>query len=188
MNAQKFVYDFIAEFTSYPKCYDDVADLLDCTLDDIVSNNTIEENKKIIFEYSGGVSVAMTLYETYLGPIDDLYANVEVMYQQLAFVSLFVKLFPIIDELLSKHTSITTFAENFKVELLSNPEYYNGNMSLLIDEIISINSQDVNMKIISDYYVCSMMCMNMCSAIINQLASVALFSILNQKIGPSIIK
>ena len=188
MNAQMFVNDFIAEFTSHPECYTDVVDLLDCTLNDIVSNNTIEENKKIIFEYSGGVSVAMTLYETYLGPIDDLYANVEVMYQQLAFVSLFVKLYPIIDELLSKHTSITTFAEDFKVELLSKPEYYNGNMSLLIDEIISINSRDVNMKIISDYYVGSMMCMNMCSVIINQLASVALFSMLNQKIGSCIVK
>ena len=79
-------------------------------------------------------------------------------------------------------------AEDFKVELLSKPEYYNGNMSLLIDEIISINSRDVNMKIISDYYVGSMMCMNMCSVIINQLASVALFSILNQKIGSCIVK
>lgn len=188
MNAQKFVSDFIAEFTSHPECYDDVVDLLDCTLNDIVSFNSIDENRKIIFDYSGGVSVAMRLYENYLGEIDELYSNVEVLYQQLAFVSLFVKLYPIIDETISDSCNFAKFAENFKVEILSNNDYYQGNMSILIDEIISINSVDVNKQIISDCYVANNICQNMCSMVINQLAFVALFSLLNHDIGSSIIK
>lgn len=188
MNAQMFVSDFITEFTSHPECYDDVVDLLDCTLNDIVSLNSIDENRKIIFDYSGGVSVAMKLYENYLGEIDDLYSDVEVMYQQLAFVSLFVKLYPIVDAAITESCDFANFSENFKVELLSNSEHYDGNMSMLVDEIISINSVDVNKQIISDYYGANSIAQNMCAMIINQLAFVALFSLLNHNIGSSIIK
>jgi hypothetical protein len=188
MNTQKFVSDFIAEFTSHPECYEDVVDLLDCTLDDIVSYNTIEENKKIIFEYSGGVSVAMTLHEQYLGSMDELYSNVELMYQRLAFVSLFVKLYPIVDAAISDHCTFATFAQSFKVELLSNDDYYNGDMSMIVGEIISTNSQDVNKQIISDYYVGYEMIQNLSAMIVQQLAFVALFSILNHEVGPSVVR
>ena len=188
MNTQKFVSDFIAEFTSHPECYEDVVDLLDCTLDDIVSYNTIEENKKIIFEYSGGVSIAMTLHEEHLGPMDELYSNVELMYQRLAFVSLFVKLYPIVDAAISDHCTFATFAHSFKVELLSNDDYYEGDMSMLIGEIISTNSQDVNKQIISDYYVGYGMVQNLSAMIVQQLAFIALFSILNREVGPSIVR
>jgi hypothetical protein len=188
MNTQKFVSDFIAEFTSHPECYEDVVDLLDCTIDDIVSNNTIEENKKIIFEYSGGVSVAMTLHEEYLGPMDELYSNVELMYQRLAFVSLFVKLYPIVDAAISDHCNFATFAQSFKVELLSNDDYYNGDMSMIIGEIISANSEDVNKQIISAYYVGYNVVQNLSAMIVQQLAFIALFSMLNHEVGSSVVR
>lgn len=187
MNAQMFVSDFVAEFTSHPECYDDVADLLDCTLDDIVSNNSINENKQIISDYSGDVFIAINLYKEHLGNIEELYSDMTVFYQQLAFVSLFVKLYPIIEVKLTERCTFAAFADNFRVELNSNSEYYNGNISILIDEIISINSDDVNKQIISDYYVGMEMCQEMSSLIISQLAFIALFSILNQKIGYGII-
>jgi len=188
MNTQTFVSDFIAEFTSHPECYEDVVDLLDCTIDDIVSNNTIEENKKIIFEYSGGVSVAMTLHEEYLGPMDELYSNVELMYQRLAFVSLFVKLYPIVDAAISDHCNFATFAQSFKVELLSNDDYYNGDMSMIIGEIISANSEDVNKQIISAYYVGYNVVQNLSAMIVQQLAFIALFSMLNHEVGSSVVR
>ena len=187
MNAQMFVSDFIAEFTSHPECYDDVADLLDVTLDDIVSNNSINENKQIISDYSGDVFIAINLYKEHLGNIEELYSDMTVFYQQLAFVSLFVKLYPIIDAKLSENCSFATFADNFEVELNSNSEYYNGNISILLEEIISINTEDVNKKIISDYYVGAEIYQNMSSVIASQLAFVALFSMLNQRIGYSSI-
>jgi hypothetical protein len=188
MNTQTFVSDFIAEFTSHPECYEDVVDLLDCTIDDIVSNNTIEENKKIIFEYSGGVSVAMTLHEEYLGPMDELYSNVELMYQRLAFVSLFVKLYPIVDAAISDHCNFATFTQSFKVELLSNDDYYNGDMSMIIGEIISANSEDVNKQIISAYYVGYNVVQNLSAMIVQQLAFIALFSMLNHEVGSSVVR
>lgn len=191
MNAQMFVSDFVAEFTSHPECYDDVADLLDCTLDDIVSNNSINENKQIISDYSGDVFIAINLYKEHLGNIEELYSDMTVFYQQLAFVSLFVKLYPIIEAKLSERCNFTTFAENFKVELSSNSDYYQGKISILIDEIISINPLDVNKQIISDYYVGNEIFQNfpkMQDVMIHNLAFIALFSILNSQLGFSIIK
>jgi len=69
MNANTFVTDFIFEFTSHPECYDDIVDLLDVTLYDIVSNNTIDENKTIIANYTGDVFTAINLYNTHIGDV-----------------------------------------------------------------------------------------------------------------------
>ena len=182
MNAQMFVSDFVAEFTSHPECYDDVADLLDCTLDDIVSNNSINENKQIISDYSGDVFIAINLYKEHLGNIEELYSDMTVFYEQLAFVSLFVKLYPIIEAKLSERCNFTTS---------SNSDYYQGKISILIDEIISINPLDVNKQIISDYYVGNEIFQNfpkMQDVMIHNLAFIALFSILNSQLGFSIIK
>ena len=77
---------------------------------------------------------------------------------------------------------------SFKVELLSNDDYYNGDMSMIVGEIISTNSQDVNKQIISDYYVGYEMIQNLSAMIVQQLAFVALFSILNHEVGPSVVR
>jgi hypothetical protein len=191
MNSQTFVSDFIEEFTSHPECYDDVVDLLDATLDDIVSNNTIEENKQIIVDYSGDVFIAINLYKEHLGNVEELYSDMNIFYQQLAFISLFVKFYPIIEIKLRKHCNFATFTNNFRVELTTNSDFYGGKIAGLIDEIISLNGLDVNKQIISDYYVGNDVFQDfskMKEATIEQLAFIALFSILNSQLGFSIIK
>jgi hypothetical protein len=130
----------------------------------------------------------MTLHEEYLGPMDELYSNVELMYQRLAFVSLFVKLYPIVDAAISDHCNFATFAQSFKVELLSNDDYYNGDMSMIIGEIISANSEDVNKQIISAYYVGYNVVQNLSAMIVQQLAFIALFSMLNHEVGSSVVR
>lgn len=192
MNSQTFVSDFIEEFTSHPECYDDVVDLLDATLDDIVSNNTIEENKQIISDYSGDVFIAINLYKEHLGNVEELYSDMNIFYQQLAFISLFVKLYPIIEIKLKKHCNFATFTDNFRVELTTNSDfYYGGKITGLIDEIISLNTLDVNKQIISGYYVGNDVFHDfskMKDEAIERLAFIALYSILNSQLGFSFIK
>lgn len=147
MNPELFVADFINEFTSYPECYDDVVDLLDATLDDIVSNNTIEENKIIITDYAGDIFVAINLYNQHLGNVAELYSDMSVFYEQLAYISLFVKLYPMIETETVKSVNFQSFVKDFTeaVQLTDTQPLE------LVDKIVSCNTSDVNKQIIFSF-------------------------------------
>ena len=105
MKLDVFVNDFLNEYISYRECYDDIPDLLDATIDDIVYHNTIEENKEIIIKYSGDIYNALNLYKIHLGNIDIIMNNMDCFYQQLAFISLFKEIYPIIYNSLNNFNS-----------------------------------------------------------------------------------
>lgn len=147
MNANTFVADFIFEFTSHPECYDDIVDLLDVTLYDIVSNNTIDENKTIIANYTGDVFTAINLYNTHIGDVANLYSDMHIFYEQLAFISLFIKLFPLINCEITKSVNFQSFVVDF-TNAISNT---NLTELELINNIVSYNSCDTNKQIIFSF-------------------------------------
>ena len=147
MNPELFVADFINEFTSYPECYDDVVDLLDATLDDIVSNNTIEENKIIITDYAGDIFVAINLYNQHLGNVAELYSDMSVFYEQLAYISLFVKLYPMIETETVKSVNFQSFVKDFTEAV----QITDTQPMELVDKIVSCNTSDVNKQIIFSF-------------------------------------
>ena len=51
MKMDQFVEEFLNEYIIHRDCYDNMIDLLDVTIDNLVSFNTIEENKEIINIY-----------------------------------------------------------------------------------------------------------------------------------------
>ena len=146
MNPELFVADFINEFTSYPECYDDVVDLLDATLDDIVSNNTIEENKIIITDYAGDIFVAINLYNQHLGNVAELYSDMSVFYEQLAYISLFVKLYPMIETEIETGKSVNF--QSFVKDFTTAVELTNIQPMDLVDKIVSCNTVDTNKTLI----------------------------------------
>jgi hypothetical protein len=155
MNPEIFVAEFINEFTSYPECYDDVVDLLDATLDDIVSNNSIEENKVIITDYAGDVFVAINLYNHHLGNVAELYSDMSVFYEQLAYISLFVKLYPMIEnEIENEHEIEPVKSVNFQSfvkDFTAAVELTNIQPMDLVDKIVSCNTVDTNKTIIFSF-------------------------------------
>lgn len=146
MNPEIFVAEFINEFTSYPECYDDVVDLLDATLDDIVSNNSIEENKVIITDYAGDIFVAINQYNQYLGDVAELYSDMSVFYEQLAYISLFVKLYPMIETEIETGKSVNF--QSFVKDFTTAVELTNIQPMDLVDKIVSCNTVDTNKTII----------------------------------------
>lgn len=95
MDCPNFIIEIANEFLAFPNYYEDIADLLDATIDDYVGHNDIEANQKIVTEYAGDVYEAIRLYEFHLGNACDLHKGTKSkFYQQLAYVSLFVKLYP----------------------------------------------------------------------------------------------
>ena len=107
MDVQAFIVEIVNEYLTFSYYYDNIVDLLDVTLDDYVTNNSIEFNKKIIDIYATDVFNALNLYDKYLGNSEDLHKSTrEYFYQQLAFVTLFVEIYPqIIKSVQSSPTS-----------------------------------------------------------------------------------
>jgi hypothetical protein len=99
MDVQAFIVEVVNEYLSYNYYYDNIVDLLDATLDDYVTNNTVDDNKKIIETYATDVFNALNLYNKYLGDTEALHNSTrDYFYQQLAYVSLFVKIYPQISQ------------------------------------------------------------------------------------------
>lgn len=153
MNFTSFVNDFITEFASNVDYYTNIADLLEFTLNEFVCSNSIETNKKIISEFTGDIFNAINLYRSHLGEIEHIYTSMDIFYQQLAFISLFVKFYPEIESALS-HFNETTFINEIVDEYQSYPDCYDNITDLLdvsIDDYVSNNSFTVNKQLIHDY-------------------------------------
>ena len=153
MNFTFFVSDFIAEFASNVDYYTNIADLLEFTLNEFVSTNSIEVNKKIISDFSGDIFNAINLYREHLGEVEHLYSSMDVFYQQLAFISLFIKFYPEIESALS-HFNETVFINEIVDEYQSYPDCYDNITDLLdvsIDDYVSNNSFAINKQLIHNY-------------------------------------
>jgi len=118
MDCENFIIEVVNEFLSFPDCYEDISDLFDVTVDDYVGHNDIETNEKIVQEFAGGVYEAIQLYEMHLGKPKHLHkGSKQHFYQELAFVSLFVKLYPRLKsivnaQLSSSNISMTEISED----------------------------------------------------------------------------
>ena len=153
MNFTSFVSDFIVEFASNVDYYTNIADLLEFTLNELVSTNSIEVNKKIISDFSGDIFNAINLYREHLGEVEHLYSSMDVFYQQLAFISLFIKFYPEIESALS-HFNETVFINEIVDEYQSYPDCYDNITDLLdvsIDDYVSNNSFAINKQLIHNY-------------------------------------
>jgi hypothetical protein len=158
MNVDSFIKDFIIEFTSHQDCYDDIIDLLDVTLDDIVINNTIDENKKLITDFIGDIYIAIQLYKTHLDDIDTIYSSISLFYERLAFISLFATLYPKILNSMKNFTSNSyldedQFIQDFVNEYSTYKDCYCDIIDLLdvaLDDYVSNNSLFLNKQIILD--------------------------------------
>jgi len=77
--------------------YENIAYNLDIDIQNYIINNTIDDNKQIINDYMGDIYDVLVLYNNYLDDFKNLYKqNKELFYQQLAHISLFIYLYPII--------------------------------------------------------------------------------------------
>jgi hypothetical protein len=158
MNIDKFVKEFIIEFKTYQDYYNDFDDLLDATIDDIVCNNTIEENKEIIIKYSGDIYNALNLYKIHLGNIEVIMNNIDCFYQQLAFISLFKEIYPIIYNSLNNFNSSyyldeIKFINDFVEEYSNHRDSYADIIELLdtiLDDYVYNNSIFLNKQIVID--------------------------------------
>lgn len=153
MNFASFVSDFIKDFAPKVDSETTIIDLLDYFLDNFVSNNSTEYNKKIIDDFAGDVFNAINLYRTHLGEIEHLYSNMSVFYQQLAFISLFVKFYPEV-EIKYSHFNEKNFICEIAEEFTSHPECYENIVDLLevsIDDYVSNNSFIINKQLIKNY-------------------------------------
>jgi hypothetical protein len=158
MNIDKFVKEFIIEFKTYHDYYNDFDDLLDATINDIVSHNTIEENKEIIIKYSGDIYNALNLYKIHLGNIDIIMNNMNCFYEQLAFISLFKEIYPIIYNSLNNFNSSyyldeIKFINDFVEEYSNHRDSYADIIELLdttLDDYVYNNSIFLNKQIVID--------------------------------------
>jgi hypothetical protein len=91
-----FITEITTEYHSHPECYDDPADLLEVYIDDYVANNTFATNKQIVTMYSTDIKSAMQNYQQHLGDIDILTTPIDVVYEKLAFSTLFIHFYPLI--------------------------------------------------------------------------------------------
>ncbi len=155
MKLEIFVNDFLTEYISYRECYDDMTDLLDATIDNVVSSNSIEENKQIIIDYCGDIFDAISLHKKYF-PDDDINSSKALFYERLAFISMFVRLFPIIrDNVNSYKWNEKLFVKEFSLEYSGKTDDYNDITDLLdstINEYVSTNTYHLNKEIILQYY------------------------------------
>lgn len=155
MKLDVFVNDFLNEYISYRECYDDIPDLLDATIDTVVSSNTIEENKQIISDYCGDIFDALSLHSQYF-PDDDINSSKELFYERLAFISMFVRLFPIITDYLNNYRwNEKLFVKEFSLGYAGNKYDYDYIADLLdstINEFVITNTYHLNKEIILWYY------------------------------------
>lgn len=120
MDCQSFIKEIIHEYLAFPNYYDDMASLLDATIDDYVGHNDIETNKKIVTEFAGDVYDAIQLYEFHLGNACDLHKGTKSkFYQQLAYVSMFAKIYPQIQSIIDD-ISVTELSDDIDDEELSS--------------------------------------------------------------------
>lgn len=158
MNIDKFVKEFIIEFKTYQDYYNNFDDLLDATINDIVSHNTIEENKEIIIKYSGDIYNALNLYKIHLGNIDIIMNNMNCFYEQLAFISLFKEIYPIIYNSLNNFNSSyyldeIKFINDFVEEYSNHRDSYVDIIELLdttLDDYVYNNNIFLNKQIVID--------------------------------------
>jgi hypothetical protein len=106
MDYENFIIEVVNEFLAFPDCYEDISDLLNVTIDDYVGHNDIETNEKIVQEFAGGVYEAIQLYEMHLGKPKHLHKGTKQhFYQELAFISLFMKLYPQVKSMVNISTT-----------------------------------------------------------------------------------
>ena len=117
MDTEAFITEVVNEYLTYRYYYDNIIDLLDVTLDDYVSNNKIEDNKKIIDVYAGDVFNSIKMYEKYFGSINEIHSKTsDYFYQQLAYIALFVKIYPEITNNLPSSSTISSEEESFSLD------------------------------------------------------------------------
>lgn len=152
MKMEQFVNEFLNEYISYRECYDDFTDLLDATIDNLVSFNTIEENKEIIESYCGDVYDAMMLHKKYF-PDEDITKTKDLYYERLAFVSMFVKVYPIIDSHINSYDwDEKLFIKEFSKECDDKDDNDIIDMlDMAICEYVSSNSYVLNKEIMLRY-------------------------------------
>jgi len=142
MDSTSFIAEFVAEYISNRNLYDDLGDLLDATIDDYVSNNTVNENKTIVAEYAGDVFDAIKLYELHLGTADELYTGTkDYFYQQLAYVSLFVNLFPRINKIVKEKLETITESPEQEISIIGR----DNNIKIMYNELYD--------SIVENYYI-----------------------------------
>jgi hypothetical protein len=202
MKLEIFVSDFLNEYISYREYYDDMTDLLDATIDNVVSTNTIEENKIIINDYCGDIFDAISLHNKYF-PDDDINSTKDLFYERLAFISLFVKIYPIVyDYLYSYNWNEKLFIKEFNIAYSGKMNNYNEITDILdsiINEYVVKNTYISNKEIIIKYYGNIESAINVYNSVIgllqyssmeyiySQLAFISIFINIYPKIIESII-
>lgn len=155
MKIEVFMNDFLDEYISHRECYGDITDLLDATIDNLVSSNTIDENKIIINNYCGDIYDAILLHKQYF-PDDNIESTKELFYERLAFISMFIKLFPMITDYLNSYKwNEKLFIKEFSLEYSGKSNNYDDITDLLdltINEYVSTNTYHLNKDIILNYY------------------------------------
>lgn len=154
MNLDQFVDEFLNEYISNRDCYSDYIDLLDATVDTVVSLNSIEENKEIIKICCGDDYDAMMLHKEHFPDIDIMQSKT-IYYERLAFVSLFIKVYPIIDSRINKYEwDEKLFIKEFSKECVEkkDEEEITEMLDIAINEYVSSNSYILNKEIMLRYY------------------------------------
>lgn len=154
MKMDQFVEEFLNEYITHRDCYDNMIDLLDVTIDNLVSFNSIEENKEIINIYCGDVYDAMMLHKKHF-PEEDITGTKELYYERLAFISMFVKVYPIIDSHINKYDwDEKLFIKEFSMECNEKKDVNDitDMLDTAICEYVSSNSYILNKEIILRYY------------------------------------
>jgi len=153
MSVHEFISAFAAEFASNPGYYSDIAELLDFTITEFVSSNTIEDNKKLIDEFAGDTINAINLYNENLGELDFKNTPLEIVYQHLAHISIFVKCYPEMEKMFPEFDE-KLFITEITTEYHSHPECYDDPADLLevyIDDYVANNTFATNKQIVTMY-------------------------------------
>jgi hypothetical protein len=140
MDCQTLIVEIANAFLAVPNSYENITSLIDATIDDYVGQNDIETNQKIVIEYGGGVYEAIQLYEFHLGNACDLHKSTKSkFYQQLAYVSLFVKLYPQIKSIVDAETS--TFVSEITMSDMDDDD--NADNIFLNEDLLSEDEDDI---------------------------------------------
>ena len=155
MKISVFVSDFLNEYISHREYYNDITDLLDATIDNLVSLNTIEENKLIIVDYCCDIYDAVVLHNKYF-PDDDINTTKGLFYERLAFIAMFVKVFPIIFDYVNCYDwNEKLFVKEFSLEYsggMNDFEKITDMLDITINEYVSMNTYHLNKEIVLRYY------------------------------------
>ena len=99
-NKKLFIKEFSLEYSGKINSYDEITDILDSTINEYVLTNTYESNKEIIIKYYGNIESAIIIYNSVIGILQ--YSTIEYIYSQLAFLSIFINIYPkIIESIIS---------------------------------------------------------------------------------------